>query len=103
MAEDPFRSLRLEYLAGARGRLPELRALAEAAPADPAALGALRRLAHNLRGSGGFYGFAAITQAAAALEELIAGAEGVPPAATDLQAAAAALAAAVETARLPGD
>lgn len=102
MADDPFRPLRLEYLEGARARLPELHALADASATDVVALAALRRLAHNLRGSGGFYGFTAITEAAAALEELIIAAEGAPPSAEALVQAATALADVVNGTRLPG-
>lgn len=103
MTSDPFRPLRREYLEGARARLGELPALAAAAAeGDAAALADLRRLAHQLRGSGGFYGFHAITAAAAALEELVIAAQsGEPAAAGALAGAAASLAAAVQAACLP--
>lgn len=96
MPDDPFRVLRLEYLDGARGRLPELEHLLATGDLAP-----LRKLAHNLRGSGGFYGFAAISEAAARLEELIVSAGGAQPDAGALKVAGAALAAAIVEARLP--
>lgn len=97
MADDPLRGLREEYLEGARSRVAELPALVVAAPSDPpAALGRIRLLAHNLRGSGGFYGFWAISGAAAALEErVVAALEGSPLGLEELGALADALVSAV--------
>lgn len=102
MADDPFAALRLEYLEGARSRLAALRNLSAAAAGDGAALAELRKLAHNLRGSGGFYGFADITAAAAQLEDLtLTALAGERAASGEITRAAAALAAAIGEARLP--
>jgi chemotaxis protein histidine kinase CheA len=99
---DPFRALRQEYLEGARRRMDELRQLVEAALTDPSAVARIRMLAHNLRGSGGFYGFTAISEAAAELEELaLSILEGRPAAVGALPAAARRLVQAVETATMP--
>jgi diguanylate cyclase (GGDEF)-like protein len=62
-------SVRIDALTAARALLDER-------PADAAE--SIRRIAHALRGSGGTYGFAEITAAAAAVEE--AGAEALPAA-----------------------
>lgn len=102
MSEDPFQTLRGEYLQHIRRRLAELDALEAALAGDADALAAVRRLAHQLRGSGGFYGFPAITAAAARLEELIRAAQDArSPSPAAVRAAAAALAEAVANARLP--
>jgi diguanylate cyclase (GGDEF)-like protein len=59
-----FQQLRREYLAEAPARLDELRKdLAAAAAREPEALASLRSRFHKLAGSGGSYGFPAITEA----------------------------------------
>lgn len=63
---DPMRALRMEYLAGAVERLPAMEAALAAGALDE-----LRTAAHKLAGSGGFYGFDAISTAGRALELLI--------------------------------
>jgi HPt (histidine-containing phosphotransfer) domain-containing protein len=73
MGADPFAPLRREYLEGALARATDVQAMATTAATNPARRAELGRLAHNLRGSGGFYGFAEISDAAAALEELCQG------------------------------
>ena len=79
--------LRADYMVSVRERLAVMRALlaeARARPDAPAALHELRRLVHNLAGSGGTYGFTALSALAvegeARLEALLAAAS--PPAAT---------------------
>lgn len=103
VTNDPFRPLRIEYLEGARARMETLAALTRAAVEDAASLQQLRRLAHNLRGSGMFYGFPAITAAAERLEELVRARQedAGAVAAEELYAAAEALAAAVREAPQP--
>jgi HPt (histidine-containing phosphotransfer) domain-containing protein len=107
MFMDPFASLKAQYVAGVRAKLPEMAAWLEAG-----ALVDLRAAAHRLAGSGGFYGFDAISTAGRHLEaeiDRILGGTSVgalsphPPAlAADdraaLQAAFGALAAAIEQA-----
>jgi chemotaxis protein histidine kinase CheA len=73
MVHDPFAALRQEYLANAEQRLADLERLGTLAATDADARVQLRRLAHNLRGSGGFYGFHQISAAATSLEELLLG------------------------------
>jgi HPt (histidine-containing phosphotransfer) domain-containing protein len=63
---DPMRALRLEYLAGAVAKLPAMEAWLASGALDE-----LRAAAHRLAGSGGFYGFEAISAAGRALEELL--------------------------------
>jgi diguanylate cyclase (GGDEF)-like protein len=96
--EERLRSLREEYEA----QLPEkIARLTEAAyawlrtPLDTQALGAVHRMAHSLVGSSGSYGFAAVSQAARALEqELKSIIEGwTPPSADQLEKVRAAVAA----------
>lgn len=65
---DQMRALRLEYLASAVERLPAMEASLAAGE-----LGELRSNAHKLAGSGGFYGFDAISDSGRALELLIDG------------------------------
>lgn len=63
-----MRALRQEYLASARERLPQMEGWLAAGE-----LAELRSSAHKLAGSGGFYGFDAISDAGRALELLIDG------------------------------
>ena len=85
-AEGPAaaRSARLDghYLASLRGRRPVLAAWL--APSGPITWGsrlaagereAIRTMAHQLRGSGGGYGFPGITERAAAVEEAVLAAD----------------------------
>lgn len=100
--EDPFRALKLEYLEGARAKAEELLALVTTLPQNADTIVALRKVAHNLRGSGGFYGFHQITAAAAMLEELALSAmEGAVLAEGALARAAQALIGAIQSAELP--
>lgn len=101
MAHDPFRPLRLEYLENAQKTCAEVERLAAIAAHDENAREQLRRAAHNLRGSGGFYGFHAISEAAAALEELILATQWGDAPSTALFSAAEALCRAIRTAELP--
>lgn len=101
VGDDPFRALRQEYLAGAHARVEGLAAAVAAALHDPSSLEQVRYLAHNLRGSGGFYGYTAISEAAAALEERVLVAQsGAPVADGEIVAAAEALARLVQATRL---
>jgi diguanylate cyclase (GGDEF)-like protein len=62
--DELFQQLRKEYLAEAPARLDELRKdLAAACAREPEALASLRSRFHKLAGSGGSYGFQAITDA----------------------------------------
>lgn len=62
--DELFQQLRREYLSDAPARLDELRKdLAAAAAGEPEALASLRSRFHKLAGSGGSYGFPAITEA----------------------------------------
>jgi diguanylate cyclase (GGDEF)-like protein len=64
LQDELFQQLRREYLAEAPARLDELRKdLAAAAAGEPEALASLRSRFHKLAGSGGSYGFPAITEA----------------------------------------
>lgn len=63
---DQIRALRMEYLAGAVERLPAMEEWLAAGRLDE-----VRSAAHKLAGSGGFYGFDAISDAGLALERLI--------------------------------
>lgn len=84
---DQMRALRQEYLAGAVERLSAM----EAALAS-GALDELKSAAHKLAGSGGFYGFDAISEAGRSLELLIGSGAG-------REALAAGLAALVQVIR----
>jgi HPt (histidine-containing phosphotransfer) domain-containing protein len=96
---DPFASLKAQYVAGARAKLLEMAAWLEAG-----ALAELRMAAHRLAGSGGFYGFDAISAAGRHLEaeiDRVCGGTSAPLSAADraaLEAAFGALAAAIERA-----
>lgn len=67
-----FDALRREYLQGAAERAALLQRQAEqlrtGAPVD---LKAIRQEVHKLRGSGGFYGFKALSEAAARAEDTL--------------------------------
>ena len=66
-AADPrFAPLLVRYLMSLREQRAELRGACEAGDGE-----AVRQLAHKLRGTGGSYGFPAITAAAAAVEEAL--------------------------------
>lgn len=67
-----FAALRAEYLQSARERAGRLReAVAALRRGEPVDLGQLRQEVHKLRGSGGFYGFKALSDAAAAAEDAL--------------------------------
>lgn len=76
-----LRALRVSFVEEARAECAELARLAEvAAPASDGWRRA-RKLAHDLRGSGGSYGFPEVSAAAAAVEgELVAPAAAAEPA-----------------------
>lgn len=80
-AEDElFCQLRMEYLAESGERLAALRAdIAELRSGADGAAAAMRRRLHQLAGSGGSYGFPAISAIAREAEQWLAGAP--PPAA----------------------
>lgn len=63
---DQMRALRMEYLAGTVERLASMEEWLGTGELDE-----LRMAAHKLAGSGGFYGFDAISAAGLALERLI--------------------------------
>ena len=65
-----FDELRREYLQGAVDRASHLREqVAQLRQGGPVDLKALRQEVHKLRGSAGFYGFKALSAAAAAAED----------------------------------
>jgi chemotaxis protein histidine kinase CheA len=100
MAGDPFAPLRQEYRESAEQRRADVERLAPMAVSNAEARRELRKIAHNLRGSGGFYGFHAISAAAAALEELLMALEqGGAHSASDLLQAGAQLCEAILHAR----
>ncbi len=71
--DEVFQQLRREYLAEAPARLDELRKdLAAACAREPEALASLKARLHKLAGSGGSYGFPAITEASRTGEHWIA-------------------------------
>ena len=83
---DPLADLRGRFIARSRERVQSLRRLIDAAPdhrarhaaeaaAEPAAL-AIARLAHQLAGAAGTFGYAALGQAAAVLEDRARAAKG---------------------------
>jgi HPt (histidine-containing phosphotransfer) domain-containing protein len=75
-AEDElFRQLRAEYLAESAERLAALRAdIAELRNGTAGAAAAMRGRLHQLAGSGGSYGFPAVSTIAREAEQLLAGA-----------------------------
>ncbi len=62
-------SLMLEFKAAARQAIADLGTWLGELPTDPTAQERITRLAHQLRGSGGAYGFPAVSTAAAQVEE----------------------------------
>ncbi len=93
---DAFQELRREYLAEAPSRLAELRTdLAAEAAGEPDAAESVRTRLHRLVGSGGSYGFPAISGIAREMEGLLATEDAVK-----LTAALARLEAAFDTAAL---
>lgn len=97
--EARLRALRAAFLAEAGEDCAELRRLcAAASPGAPAGDDArrARKLAHDLRGSGGSYGYPEVSAAAALLEESL---RAVAPAGARLAAEVRALAEAVARAR----
>jgi len=83
---DPLADLRARFIARSRERVQSLRGLIDAAPdqrardaagsaAEPAAA-AIARLAHQLAGAAGTFGYAALGEAAAILEDRARAAEG---------------------------
>ena len=74
--DDPLfvalRALRAEYLADAPQKIAALwNALERMRNGEPGAAGELRTMVHHLAGSGGAYGFPAVTEHARAAEQLI--------------------------------
>lgn len=82
---DALADLRARFIARSRERVQNLRSLIDAAPAHPArhgagtkevsAAAAIARLAHQLAGAAGTFGYAALGEAAAALEDRARAAE----------------------------
>jgi len=67
---EEFEALRREYIQSARQKCRDLEeAAASLRRGDPVDLKALRQLVHKLRGSGGFYGFQALSAAAGKAED----------------------------------
>jgi HPt (histidine-containing phosphotransfer) domain-containing protein len=76
--DDLFRQLRAEYLAESDERLAALRAdIAELRSGADGAAAAMRRRLHQLAGSGGSYGFPAVSAIAREAEQWLA--TGPPP------------------------
>lgn len=99
---EQYRSMQARYLEQVREQLPVLAGF-DPERADPAGLEPLRKVAHNLRGSAGFYGYPAIGAAAATLEDwlvaVMAGESDLSPA--DLRRLLAGLMTAVKAASPP--
>ena len=73
--DDLLRELRAEYLAGSDGHIAALRAdIAELRNGTPGAATAMRSRLHQLAGSGGSYGFPAISAIAREAEQWLIGA-----------------------------
>lgn len=67
---EEFEALRREYIQSAREKCRDLEeAAASLRRGEPVDLQALRQLVHKLRGSGGFYGFQALSCAAGTAED----------------------------------
>jgi HPt (histidine-containing phosphotransfer) domain-containing protein len=83
---DPLADLRARFIARSRERVQSLRILIDAAPAQHArhdagteetsTAAAIARLAHQLAGAAGTFGYVALGQAAATLEDRARAAEG---------------------------
>ena len=69
MAVELDQELMLEFKAAARQAIADLGTWLGALPVDPTAQERITRLAHQLRGSGGAYGFPAVSTAAGRVEE----------------------------------
>ncbi len=91
-----MRELRVQYLTEIRDDLLEMRTTTTSSPSgfDAEQQARMRKLSHDLRGSGGAYGFPAISTTAGALEDLVVA--GTEPSA--LEPALAALERAVDAA-----
>lgn len=75
--EDRVSRARTEYRAKLCARVEELGGLISSAVGDPEALAAAQRLAHRIYGSAGTFGFAAVGEAARAIDQrLLAVVEG---------------------------
>lgn len=98
--EARLQALRAAFLVEAAGEVRELERLVAAGPPAGDVARRCRKLAHDLRGSGGSYGFPAVSAAAAALDDALArsSAGGVDD---DLALLAQGLRAAVDAARGP--
>jgi HPt (histidine-containing phosphotransfer) domain-containing protein len=70
MVDHELNELKREFLDEARGKVDEMQSALETAP-DPASLDRLAYLAHQLKGSGGSYGYQRISADAAELEKTI--------------------------------
>jgi chemotaxis protein histidine kinase CheA len=73
---DPLADLRARWIARSRERVVNLRTIVDAlvamdgsTTADSAALDAIARIAHQLAGSAGTFGYAGLSEAAATLED----------------------------------
>ncbi|HUJ13727.1 MAG TPA: Hpt domain-containing protein [Thermoanaerobaculia bacterium] len=70
MVDHEFDELKREFLAEARDKIREIENALEGEP-DPARIERLTYLAHQLKGSGGSYGFQRISTDAAELEKAV--------------------------------
>jgi HPt (histidine-containing phosphotransfer) domain-containing protein len=72
MVDHELNELRREFLDEARGKVSEMQSALEGAPAPaPETLDRLTYLAHQLKGSGGSYGYERISTDAAELEKAL--------------------------------
>jgi HPt (histidine-containing phosphotransfer) domain-containing protein len=95
-ADARIEELRTAYRGRSRRRLEEAEGLAAGLGSSPESLDALRRIAHEFHGSGGSFGFPAVSEAGAALEAACeALAEGSPGAGDQVAAALSRLRAAI--------
>ncbi|MBW3565346.1 MAG: Hpt domain-containing protein [Acidobacteria bacterium] len=85
-----FEELKKEFLNEAKEKIVEMRAIVEAGFDEGDSLERLTNLAHQLKGSGGSYGYARISSDGARLEEILEGdgsadREGVERGLSDLE------------------
>ena len=82
MVDHELDELKREFLEEARTKIEEMEEALNEAP-DPAALDRIAYLAHQLKGSGGSYGYQKISDDAARLEEVV---EKAPASTSDVSA-----------------
>lgn len=71
MVDEELNELRREFLDEARGKVDEMQTAVESGNRDDASLDRLAYLAHQLKGSGGSYGYQRISDDAAEVEKAV--------------------------------